>query len=172
MLYAYHFRLLMHFTSQKPLNMCNYLFKSISKMSEKIKMKNKEHYPSLFHHNLIKTIFIHQLAEKGMTWEPFLETTLKWHEANVAAKTSSIPQQQMEVGSSRKPVDKTQVPRPEVTKIYKRGNSHGEKEAKPSTSTKQGSTTQDKDTVEHDFELVNSEVEDQTSSMQQTIIDK
>lgn len=81
-LYAYHIRLLMHFTSQKPLNMCNYLFRSISKMSEKIQLKDKEHSPSLFHHNLIKTIVLHQLAERGMAWEAFLETTLKWHEEN------------------------------------------------------------------------------------------
>ena len=58
-LYAYHIRLLMHFTSQKPLNMCNYLFRSISKMSEKIQSKDKEHSPILFHHSLIKTIFLH-----------------------------------------------------------------------------------------------------------------
>ena len=42
-LYAYHIFLLMHFTSQKPLNMCNYLFRRISKMSEKIRLKDKEY---------------------------------------------------------------------------------------------------------------------------------
>jgi len=90
-------------------------------MSEKIQIKNKEHYPSLFHHSLIKTIVLHQLVEKGITWEPFLETTLKWHEANVAVETSSTPKQQLEVGSSSKSVEKTQVPKAEVTKVYKRG---------------------------------------------------
>lgn len=58
-LYAYHIRLLMHFTSQKPLNMCNYLSRSISKMSKKIQLKDKENSPSLFHHNLIKTIVLY-----------------------------------------------------------------------------------------------------------------
>lgn len=120
-LYAYHLCLLMHFTSQKPLNMCNYLFRRISKISEKIKMKNKENYPSLFHHSLIKAIVLHQLIEKGVTWETFLETTVKWHEANVVAKTSSTPKQQMEVGSSRKSIQKTQVPNPKVTKVNRRG---------------------------------------------------
>ena len=57
--YAYHIRLLMHFISQKPLNMCNYLPKSISKMLEKIQLKDKEHSPSLFHHILIKTIVLY-----------------------------------------------------------------------------------------------------------------
>jgi len=50
--------------------------------------------------------------------------------------------------------------------------SHGEKGAKPSSSTKQGLRAKEKDTVEHEFELVDSKAEDQTSSMQQTIRDK
>ena len=47
-LYAYHIRLFMHFTSQNPLNMCNYISRSISKISDKIQLKGKEHSPSLF----------------------------------------------------------------------------------------------------------------------------
>lgn len=39
------------------------------------------------------------------------------------------------------------------------------KGVKPSSSTKQGSTAKDKDTVEHKFELVDLEAEDKTSSM-------
>jgi len=101
-------------------------------MSEKIQMKNKENYPSLFHHSLIKTIVLHQLSEKGMSWETFLEKTLKWHEANVASQPSSMPTQQMEVGSSRKHVKRTKEHKPKVTRMYKRGkrivfSSHGEK---------------------------------------------
>jgi len=60
-------------------------------MSERIQMKNKENYPSLFHHSLIKTIVLHQLAEKNMTLESFLQTTMKWHESNVTAQPSSMP---------------------------------------------------------------------------------
>ncbi len=83
-LYAYHIRLLVHFTTQKRLNMRNYLCRSLVKMSKKVQVKNKEYYPSLFHHSLIKTIVLHQLAEKNMTRDSFLETTLKWHESNVS----------------------------------------------------------------------------------------
>lgn len=90
-------------------------------MSKKIQMNNKEHYPSLFHHSLIKTIVLHQFAEKGMTWVTFFETALKWHEANVVAQASSIPKQKMEVGSSSKLVEKIQLPKPKVTKVHKRG---------------------------------------------------
>ena len=67
-------------------------------------------------------------------------------------------------------MEKTQLPKLEVTKVYKKGqrlvfSSHGEKGAKPSSSIKQGSTTKEKDTVEHEFELVDSEAEDQTSNV-------
>lgn len=44
-------------------------------------------------------------------------------------------------------------------------SSDGEKGAKPSSLTKQGSVAKEKDTVEHEFELVDSEAEDQTSNM-------
>ena len=56
-----------------------------------------------------------------MAWEDFLETSLKWHEANVAAQSPSVPKQQIEVGSSSKSVEKTQLPNLEVIKVYKRG---------------------------------------------------
>ena len=42
-LYKYHIRLLMHFTVVKYLNLCNYLFKSVTKMAEKIHEKGKDH---------------------------------------------------------------------------------------------------------------------------------
>jgi len=55
-------------------------------------------------------------------------------------------------------------PKPKVTRMYKRGkslvfSSHGEKGAKASTSAKQGPPVQDKNLVEHEFELVDLEAE-------------
>ena len=81
-----------------------------------------------------------------------------------------MPTQQMEIRSSSKSVEIPKAPKPKVIWMYKRGHklvfaSHGEKGAKPSTSTKQGSTAWDKDIVEHEFELVDLEVEDLTSRM-------
>ena len=68
-LYQYHIRLLMNFTAVKSLNMCNYLFKSVSKMAEKIHEKGRDHEDSIFHHSLIKIIILHELQEKQITWE-------------------------------------------------------------------------------------------------------
>lgn len=128
-------------------------------MSEKIQLKEKEHSPSLFDHILIKTIVLHQFAERGMAWEAFLETTLKWHEENATSQSTSAPKQQTKMGSSSKPKEKIQLPRPEVTKVYKKGHrlvlsSHKEKGSKPSSSAKQASTRKGKKTIEHDFEII------------------
>lgn len=40
-LYQYHIRLLMHFTTIKPLNLAHYLYKSLVKMTEKVQRKGK-----------------------------------------------------------------------------------------------------------------------------------
>jgi len=139
-------------------------------MSEKIQLKDKEHSPRLFHHSLIKTIVLHQLAERGMDWEDFLEATLKWHEENAASQSPSASKQQTEMGSSSKTAEKTHLSKPEVTKVYKKGqrlvfSSHKEKGAKPSSSTKHELGAEDKDTMEHEFELIDLEAKDQTTSM-------
>jgi len=61
-LYQYDIRLLIHFTAIKPLNLCSYLCISLIKISENVRIKNKEDYPSLFHHSFIKVVVLHQLA--------------------------------------------------------------------------------------------------------------
>jgi len=61
-IYQYHIRLLMHFTTVKSLNLSNYLYRSLTKNSERVQLKGKGNYPSLFHHSLIKVIVLHQLT--------------------------------------------------------------------------------------------------------------
>ena len=139
-------------------------------MSKKILFKDKEKIPSLFHHSIIKTIVLHQLVEKGMSWEPFLEAALKWQEKNAASQSPSVPKQQTEVGSSSKIMEKNQLPKPEGTKVYKKGHrlvfsSHGDKGTKPSSSTRQELAAKDKETVEHELEIIDLEEEDETSIM-------
>ena len=94
-----------------------------------------------------------------MAWEAFLEATLKWHEENASSQSPSAPKKQAEVGSSIKTMEKTQLSKPEVIKVYKKGqrlvfSSHKEKGAKPSSSTKKEFTTKYKEIVEHKFELI------------------
>lgn len=78
-LYEYHIRHLMHFTATKSINLSSYLYRSLTKMSERVQLKGKVRYPNLFHHSLIKVIVLHQLKENNMTWDTFIEVTSKTH---------------------------------------------------------------------------------------------
>ena len=48
-IYQYHFKLLMHFTGKSPLNFPFYLFRSHSKMADKVQGKQSQVEPILFH---------------------------------------------------------------------------------------------------------------------------
>ena len=61
-MYKYHIRLLMHFTSIKPLNLPRYLFISLVKMIEKVQRKGKYHKTNLFHHGLVKVMVIQKIS--------------------------------------------------------------------------------------------------------------
>lgn len=78
-LHQYHIRLLMHFIATKSLNLSSYLYRSLTKMSKKVKLKGKVHYHSLFNHSLIKVMVLHQLTKKNMTWDTFIEPALNMH---------------------------------------------------------------------------------------------
>ena len=72
-IFAYHVRLLMHFTRSKQLNLPYFLSKSIEKMAAAVQKKAPpQQISSLFHHSLIKIIFLHQLEKKGVSWESFI----------------------------------------------------------------------------------------------------
>ena len=71
--YAYHVRLLMHFTRNRQLNLPYFLFKSIEKMASTVQKKAPPlQIPSLFHHSLIKIIILHQLEKKEVPWDVFI----------------------------------------------------------------------------------------------------
>ena len=69
-LYAYHIRLLMHFTGVRMMNIPYFMFKNIEKMAHIV---NRKPYPqqlyNIFHYSLIKMIVLHQLNLLNMPWE-------------------------------------------------------------------------------------------------------
>lgn len=71
-------------------------------MSKRVQLKGKVHYPSLFHHSLIKVIVLHQLKEKKMTWDTFIEVALKTHITTSPSQHQNMSVQPMELGSSSK----------------------------------------------------------------------
>ena len=58
-MYQYHIRLLVHFKAARSLNLCNCLYRSMIKMSERVQVKGRENYPRIFHHILVKVIILH-----------------------------------------------------------------------------------------------------------------
>ena len=73
--YAYHIRLLMHFTRTKQLNLPYFLYKSIEKMASPVQKKSpSQQVASLFHHSLIKISILHQLEKKGVSWDVFYQS--------------------------------------------------------------------------------------------------
>ena len=71
--YRYHSRLLMHFRSTKPLDLPHYLYKILIKMTEEVQSRKQDHYPSIFHHGLVRLIVFHHLSSINRTLETFME---------------------------------------------------------------------------------------------------
>ena len=66
--YSYHFKLLLHFTGMISLDFPFFLYRSITKMADKVQMKTQGCETSLFHHGLIKLIVLHELKRIKMEW--------------------------------------------------------------------------------------------------------
>lgn len=72
-LYAYHIRLLMHFTRVKMMSIPYFICKNIERM--KIIAKRKPYLQqlnSIYHFSLIKIVVLNQLNQLGMPWETFI----------------------------------------------------------------------------------------------------
>lgn len=61
--YSYHFKLLLHFTGKISLDFPFYLFRSLGKMCDKVQLKKEACETSLFHHDLVKLIILHELQK-------------------------------------------------------------------------------------------------------------
>jgi len=112
-------RLLIHFTVVKALNLVYYLYKSLTKIAQKVQHRQSDYERSLFHHSLIKIIILHQLTENNITWETFIQTNALLSSISQIASlsTSSAPPKHVKGSSSKIPiVDK--IPRPEVNHTY------------------------------------------------------
>lgn len=61
MVYQYHFKLLLHFTSKKPLDIPFYIFRSLENMADKVQVKSDASDTSIFHHSLIKLFVVEEI---------------------------------------------------------------------------------------------------------------
>jgi len=71
--YSYHFKLLLHFTGKASIDIPFYLFRSLTKMCDKIQLKkDDECETSMFHHGLIKLLVLDSLDKIGRDWDSFI----------------------------------------------------------------------------------------------------
>lgn len=72
-LYAYHIRLLMHFTRVRLMDIPYFMCQNIERMTTLVQKKTLEQqYNNIYHYALIKIIVVHQLGLQGITWEDFI----------------------------------------------------------------------------------------------------
>jgi hypothetical protein len=74
----YHFKLLLHFTGKKEIDLSFFLFKSLQRMISFAQRKPENLQNSIFHHALIKLIVLEQLKKEGKDWPTFLFVS-KYH---------------------------------------------------------------------------------------------
>ena len=70
--FKYHFRFLQHLVGESRMSLPFFLFKSLQKMSSRVKGHQDHTSQSIFHHGLIKLIISTTLQREGKTWNYFL----------------------------------------------------------------------------------------------------
>ena len=71
-MYSCHFKLLLHFTGKTSIDLPFYLFRSLSKMCDKVQLRKEAYETSLFHHGLVKLMVLHELQRVGRDWDTFI----------------------------------------------------------------------------------------------------
>lgn len=84
--YSYHFKLLLHFTGKVSIDLPFYLFRSLSKMYDKVQLRKEDCETSLFHHGLIKLLVLDGLQKVNIDWNSFILM------AGFKSQTSLTPQ--------------------------------------------------------------------------------
>ena len=72
-LYAYHIRLLMHFTRVRMMNLPFFICNNIEKMKNVMQHKTPQQQLNIvYHFALIRILVDHQLGLQGIAWEDFM----------------------------------------------------------------------------------------------------
>lgn len=65
----------MHFTGKNTLNLPFYLFRSLSKMEDKVQGQQSQVEPTLFHFYLTKLLVVEELNKENQTWQAFIDSS-------------------------------------------------------------------------------------------------
>ena len=60
-IYMYHFKLLIHFTGKKMIDIPFYLFRNLGKMADKVQGRPERSETYIFHHGLMKLLVLEEL---------------------------------------------------------------------------------------------------------------
>ena len=76
-IYAYHIRLLIHFTRVRMINLPYFMCQNIERMTTLVQRKTPEQqYNIIYHYALIKIVVVHQLGLQGISWKNFISHDL------------------------------------------------------------------------------------------------
>ena len=116
-LYAYHIRLLMHFTRVRMMDLPFFMFQNIEKIAHYVK---KKPYPQqmnrIYHFSLIKIIVLHQLNRLNIPWKTFIS-----HEFFKGPQIFSSVHQEEGGPSRHEQVKETETVRVKMFVTYHRG---------------------------------------------------
>ena len=117
-LYAYHIRLLIHFTRVRMMNLPFFICRNIERINTFMLHKTPQQQPnSVFHFPLIRILVDHQLGLQGIAWEDFIS-----HDFFNTSQVISEPGQEMGGPSHQHEHHETTTMPVFVT--YQRGSRH------------------------------------------------
>jgi hypothetical protein len=96
----YHFKLLLHFTGKREIDLPYFLFMSLQRMILLAQRKPDKLQKSIFHHALIKLIVIEQLKKEGREWLTFLFVSKYQVDLPISPSKSKTPRKKTVIPSS------------------------------------------------------------------------
>jgi hypothetical protein len=72
MLYQYHIRILLPFTSKDEMDIPFYLLRRMGKMYDRVRAKSKAMDTSVFHSGLIGMLVMEESKKRNIPWEQFI----------------------------------------------------------------------------------------------------
>jgi len=96
----YHFKLLIHFTDNREIDLPYFLFMSLQRMILLAQRKPDKLQKSIFHHALIKLIVIEQLKKEGREWLTLLFVSKYQVDLPISPSKSKTPRKKTVIPSS------------------------------------------------------------------------
>ena len=127
----YHFKLFLHFTGKKEIDLSYFLFMSLQRMISFSQQNPDKLQKSIFHHALIKLIVIEKLKKEEKDWPTFLFLSSYQIELPFSPSKLKTPRKRTVIPSSAPSSEEPQssqdpIPQePSPVQVYKRDKRKG-----------------------------------------------